>query len=70
MELKHIEKIKEELGNYGLELEDLTEQELREFDEEIEIQSKGGWVLDGITTLFPEKMYAKMAATHQQPSRS
>lgn len=67
MELKHLEQIKEELNSHGLEPADLTEQELREFDEEIEIECQGGWVLDGITSLLPEKMYRKMAETHQQP---
>ena len=67
MELKHLERIKEELRSYGLVPEDLTEQELAQYDEEIEIESQGGWVLDGITSLLPEKMYRKMAETHQQP---
>ena len=65
MELKHIEQIKDELRDYGLVPEDLTAQELAEYDETIETELNGGNVLDGIRSLLPEKNYAKLAASHR-----
>ena len=65
MELKHIEQIKDELRDYGLVPEDLTAQELAEYDETIETELNGGNVLDGIRSFLPEKSYAKLAASHQ-----
>jgi hypothetical protein len=61
MELKHIEQIKDELRDYGLVPEDLTAQELAEYDETIENELNGGNVLDGIRSQLPEKMYRKMS---------
>ncbi|MCR5588065.1 MAG: hypothetical protein K6F72_00430 [Bacteroidales bacterium] len=65
MEQKHIEQIKDELRDYGLVPEDLTAQELAEYDETIENELNGGNVLDGIRSLLPEKSYAKLAASHR-----
>ena len=59
MELKHIEQIKDELRDYGLVPEDLTAQELAEYDETIETELNGGNVLDGIRSLLPEKSYPR-----------
>ena len=58
--LKHIKDIEEELKTYGLTLEDLTNEELKERDAEIECVKNGGLLLDGVSATYPSKAYAKM----------
>lgn len=57
--MRHEEKIREELAEYGLEPQDLTKEELEEFDNTIETEENGGYVLDGIRSLLPEKSFYK-----------
>ena len=57
--MRHEQKIREELAEYGLEPQDLTPEELEEFDNAIETEENGGYVLDGIRTLLPEKAFQK-----------
>ena len=57
--MRHEQKIREELAEYGLEPKDLTQAELEEFDETIETEENGGCVLDGIRALLPEKSFHK-----------
>ena len=57
--MRHEQKIREELAEYGLEPQDLTPEELEEFDNAIETEANGGFVLDGIRTLLPEKALRK-----------
>ena len=57
--MRHEEKIREELAEYGLEPQDLTKEELEEFDKTIETEKNGGCVLDGIRALLPEKSFRK-----------
>ena len=57
--MRHEQKIREELAEYGLEPQDLTAEELEEFDNAIETEMSGGFVLDGIRALLPEKAFYK-----------
>ena len=57
--MRHEEKIREELAKYGLEPQDLTPEELEEFDNAIETEENGGFVLDGVRTTFHEKAFRK-----------
>ena len=57
--MRHEEKIREELAQYGLEPQDLTQEELEEFDNAIATEENGGFVLDGIRALLPEKSFRK-----------
>ena len=59
--LKNIEEIKEDLKSWNLAFEDLTEEELVQLDNEIEIEKNGGLVMDGIRSIFHEKWYRKIA---------
>lgn len=59
--LKNIEEIKEDLKSWNLAFEDLTEEELVQLDNEIEIEKKSGFVLDGIRSVYHEKWYRKIA---------
>lgn len=47
------EKIKEKLEKYGFDLEDMTENELEELKKEIEMESKGYFILDGVLSQKP-----------------
>ena len=47
------EKIKEKLDEYGFLLEDLTENELEELKNEIDMESKGYVILDGVLSQKP-----------------
>lgn len=47
------EKIKEKLNEYGFLLGDLTENELEELKKEIEMESKGYVILDGVLSQKP-----------------
>ena len=48
-------KITEKLEEYGFSLEDLTPEELNALKEEIEVESKGMIILDGV--LFHKDKY-------------
>lgn len=61
--MRHEQKIREELSEYGLEPQDLTPEELEEYDNAIETEKNGGFVLDGIRQLLPEKAYRKNRPT-------
>ena len=61
--MRHEQKIREELSEYGLGLHDLTPEELEEYDNAIETEENGGFVLDGIRQLLPEKAYRKNRST-------
>lgn len=53
------EKIKEELKVYGLEVEDLTEDELKQLQEEIKSKGNGDMILDGVLSTI--NVYERMA---------
>lgn len=60
-------KIKTKLKNAGLEITDLTAEELQELKEEIAIEAKGEFVLDGVlhrvsTRKFKENYRREMQA--------
>ena len=57
--MRHEQKIREELSEYGLELQDLTPEELEEYDNAIETEETGGFVLDGIRQPLHGKAYHK-----------
>ncbi len=59
--LKQIKEIEEELKMYGLTIEDLTNEELKERDAEIECVKSGGLLLDGVSATYSSKAYGKMA---------
>ena len=61
--MRHEQKIREELAEYGLEPQDLTPEELKEFNDTIETEENGGFVLDGIRALLPEKSFYKNRPT-------
>ncbi len=47
------ERIKKELDEYGLKLEDLTAEELEELKQEIEEKERGMFILDGVLSRIP-----------------
>ena len=59
--LKHIKEIEEELSAFNLTITDLTEEQLQNRDKEIEIEKNGGFVIDGITQIYPSLFYSKAA---------
>ena len=61
--MKHEQQIRQELSEYGLEPKDLTQAELEEYDNAIEAECTGGFVLDGIRSLLPEKSFDKNRPT-------
>ena len=64
--LKHIKEIEEELKMYELTLDDLTPEQLKQRDSEIECVKNGGFVLDGISAIYHEIVYAKWAKEKKQ----
>jgi hypothetical protein len=64
--LKHIKEIEDELKVYELTLDNLTPEQLKQRDSEIECVKKGGLVLDGISTCYHEIAYAKRGKEHKQ----
>lgn len=57
-------KIKEKLESYGLFIEDLTTEELELLKKEIERESKGEVILDGV--LFNIPVYERIAKRHRK----
>lgn len=57
-------KIKEKLEEYGLLVEDLTAEELELLKKEIERESKGEVILDGV--LFNIPFYERIAKRHRK----
>ena len=64
--LKHIKEIEEELKMYELTLDDLTPEQLKQRDSEIECVKNGGFDLDGISAIYHEIVYAKWAKEMKQ----
>ena len=64
--LKHIKEIEDELKVWRLTLDDLTHEQLKQRDSEIECVKNGGFVLDGISAIYHEIAYAKMGKEHKQ----
>lgn len=52
------ERIKQELAEYGLSIDQLTKEELQRLTQEIELRDKGLDVLDGVLS-DPSIMYRK-----------
>lgn len=50
------ERIKQELAEYGLTIDQLTKEELQKLTQEIELRDKGNEVLDGVLS-DPSIMY-------------
>ena len=55
------EIIKQELANHELTLDDLTDEQIAQFKEEIKIWQSGGVVLDGISAELVYIRYNKLA---------
>lgn len=53
-------KIKQKLEKAGLELSDLTQEELQELKDEIAIEDKGEFVLDGVLHRVSKRKFKEM----------
>ena len=64
--LKHIKEIESELSAQGLTIDELTPEQLKKRDSEIECAKHGGLVSDGISAIYHEIAYAKWAKENKQ----